>query len=275
MSSAFSPLFSNPLHEKDGDASAERKKALTSLRFHVSRYASTEFLTTGIEDLDRLLKGGVPRGKLIEIIGELSSGKTGLLLSILAQATEQEEFTAYVDAFDTFDPEGAAELGVDLKRLLWVRCAPAAETGGAAAAVDKALQAVDILTRGGGFGVVALDLQPPSSRRGIRVPLPVWFRLQRAVQGSLTTMLVVAPSRMVGSAAALVLALERQDSCWSHRSSRSAPVRFGVDTPADAREMQPIGDPERMPGNRLQGLQSQAHLLRGDVHGSIPVYCRF
>jgi recombination protein RecA len=278
MSSAFSSLPLDPLHERNGaaeDAAAERRQALKSFRFHVSRYESAEFLPTGIEDLDRLLKGGIPRGKLIEITGDLSSGKTSLLLSILAQATAGEEFIAYIDAFDALDPEGAADLGIDLKRLLWVRCGPSAGAGGADAAVNKALQAADILTQAGGFGLIALDLQAPPPQRGVRVPLHIWFRLQRAVKGSLTTMLVVARSRTVGSAASLVLALERQDSCWSHRSSRSANVRFRVDAPAVTGGMDPIAAPEKVAGNRFQGLQSRAHLLRGEVHGSIPVYCRF
>lgn len=278
MSSAFSSLPLDPLPERDGttgEAAAGRKETLKSLRFHVSRYESSELLPTGIEGLDHLLKGGIPRGKLVEITGDLSSGKTSLLLSILAQATEREEFIAYIDAFDALDPEGAAGLGIDLKRLLWVRCASAEKAEGADAAVNKALQAADILTQAGGFGLIALDLQAPPPQRGVRIPLHIWFRLQRAVKGSLTTMLVVARSRTVGSAASLVLALERQDSCWSHRSSRSANVRFRVDAPETVGEAGPIANPERIAGNRFQGLQSQAHLLRGEVHGSIPVYCRF
>lgn len=279
MSSAFSSLPFDPQRERNSvvkDGAAERREVLKSLRFHVSRYASTEFLPTGIEDLDRLLKGGIPRGKLIEITGDLSSGKTSLLLSMLAQATEREEFIAYVDAFDALDPEGAVRLGIDLERLLWVRCASAAvRSEGVDAAVNKALQAADILTQAGGFGLIALDLQAPPPQRGVRVPLHVWFRLQRAVKGSLTTMLVVARSRTVGSAASLVLALERQDSCWTHRSSRSADVRFRVDASEMEGEADPIANPERIAGNRFQGLQSQARLLRGEVHGSIPVYCRF
>ena len=279
MSSAFSPLPLGPLAERENDANEapdERKgAALQSLRFHVSRYVSTEVLATGVEDLDRLLKGGLPRGKLIEITGDLSSGKTSLLLSVCAQATEAGEFVAYVDAFSALDPEGAAVIGIDLRRLLWVRCTSENGTGGIDEAVDKALKAVDILTRAGGFGVIALDLQPPPPQRGIRVPLHLWFRLQRAIQGSPTTLLVLTRSRTAGSAASLALTLERQDSCWSHRSSRSADVRFRVDAPTVTEGMGPMAAPERVAGNRFQGLQSQARLLRGEVHGSIPVHCRF
>jgi hypothetical protein len=266
MSSAFSPLPPGPLAERENDANEapdERKgAALQSLRFHVSRYVSTEVLATGVEDLDRLLKGGLPRGKLIEITGDLSSGKTSLLLSVCAQATEAAEFVAYVDAFSALDPEGAAVIGIDLRRLLWVRCTSENGTGGIDEAVDKALKAVDILTRAGGFGVIALDLQPPPPKRGIRVPLHLWFRLQRAIQGSPTTLLVLTRSRTAGS-------------CWSHRSSRSADVRFRVDAPIVTEGMGPMAAPERVAGNRFQGLQSQARLLRGEVHGSIPVHCRF
>ena len=78
-------------------------------------------LPSGIPDLD------FPRGAVTEIYGPPSSGRTTLLLSALAQATAREEFCALVDAEDAFHPHSAAAAGVQLSRLLWVRCAHNAE----------------------------------------------------------------------------------------------------------------------------------------------------
>ena len=79
-----------------------------------------EMLPSGIREVDDAT-GGLPRGCLTEIVGPASSGRTSLLLSILAQATAREEICALVDAEDAFDPASAAAAGVRLERLIWVR----------------------------------------------------------------------------------------------------------------------------------------------------------
>src|SRR5216684_2668277 len=71
--------------------------------------------------LDARLGGGFPRGQLSEIVGPRSSGRTSLLLQMLAAATARGELVALVDALDMLDVESAAAAGVDLDRLLWVR----------------------------------------------------------------------------------------------------------------------------------------------------------
>jgi len=78
-------------------------------------------VSTGIAELDALA-GGLPRGALTEVVGPASSGRSSVLLSILATATAREEVCALVDTDDAFDPKYAVVAGVDLKRLLWVRC---------------------------------------------------------------------------------------------------------------------------------------------------------
>ena len=77
---------------------------------------------TGVATLDALT-GGLPRGALSEITGPASSGRTGVMLAALAGATRGQEVCALVDASDSFDPASAAAAGVDLDRLLWIRCA--------------------------------------------------------------------------------------------------------------------------------------------------------
>jgi len=80
-----------------------------------------EMVSSGAPAIDTLT-GGLPRGCLTEICGPASSGRTTLLLAALAAATRRGEFCAVVDASDALDPHSAAAAGVELERLLWVRC---------------------------------------------------------------------------------------------------------------------------------------------------------
>ena len=80
-----------------------------------------EMASSGIPALDALA-GGLPRGCLTEICGPASSGRTTVLLAALAAATRRGEYCALVDASDALDPHSIAAAGVELDRLLWVRC---------------------------------------------------------------------------------------------------------------------------------------------------------
>jgi len=79
---------------------------------------------SGVPAIDALT-GGLPRGCLTEICGPASSGRTTMLLAALAAATRRGEFCVVVDASDALDPQSAAAAGVELERLLWVRCGEA------------------------------------------------------------------------------------------------------------------------------------------------------
>jgi recombination protein RecA len=79
----------------------------------------------GIATLDELLGGGLPIGAISEIVGPECSGRTSLALAFLAQVTQQGKVCAWVDVSDALHPESAAAAGVDLNRLLWVRCGDA------------------------------------------------------------------------------------------------------------------------------------------------------
>jgi hypothetical protein len=146
----------------------------------------------------------LPRGALTEICGPASSGRTGLLLSLAAQATAREEFCALVDAADTFDPASGEAAGVDLTRLLWIRCSGDAE---------KALKAADLLIQGGGFGLVAMDLgDTPAARR---ISLTSWFRLRRAVENTPTVLVALEREAHAKTCASMVLELRRRKTAWS------------------------------------------------------------
>jgi len=79
-------------------------------------------LPTGICAVDEVLQGGLPVGALTEMVGAECSGRTALALSFVAQITRAEKVCAWVDASDALSPESAAAAGIDLARLLWVRC---------------------------------------------------------------------------------------------------------------------------------------------------------
>jgi recombination protein RecA len=77
---------------------------------------------TGIREIDELLHGGFPIGALTEIIGPECSGRTSLALTFVANLTRAGKVCAWVDISDTLHPESATAIGVDLTRLLWIRC---------------------------------------------------------------------------------------------------------------------------------------------------------
>ena len=77
---------------------------------------------TGIPEIDLLLHGGFPVGALSEVVGPECSGRTSLALALIASMTQAGKVCAWVDVSDTLHPESAAAMGVDLSRLLWVRC---------------------------------------------------------------------------------------------------------------------------------------------------------
>jgi len=80
-----------------------------------------EMVPFGIPSLDALT-GGVPRGALTEMVGPASSGRTSVMMALMAEVTRRQEVCALVDVTDSFDPASAEAAGVDLRRVLWVRC---------------------------------------------------------------------------------------------------------------------------------------------------------
>ena len=168
---------------------------------------SPETVPTGIYALDRLT-GGLPRGRITEILGPVSSGRTSLMLSALAEITGRDECCGVIDPKGAFDPVSAARSGVDLGRLLWVR------TGGH---IESALKTTDLLLQGGGFGLIGVDLSelPPSAVE--RVPLSSWIRLQRAVEHTPTILMFLSSAPRVQTTASLVLELRLERTTWSPR----------------------------------------------------------
>lgn len=113
-----------------------------------SAIVPVQAIPTGAPALDAALGvGGVPRGRIVEIFGPESSGKTTLVLSIIAQAQKLGGKAAFIDAEHALDPIYAEALGVDLKPLVFSQ----PDYG------EQALEIVDRLLKTAEFAVIAVD----------------------------------------------------------------------------------------------------------------------
>ncbi len=105
-------------------------------------------IPTGSLALDAALGiGGVPRGRIVEIYGPESSGKTTLALQIVAEAQAEGGIAAFIDAEHALDPSYASRLGVDIDEILISQ----PDTG------EQALEICDMLVRSGAIDVVVID----------------------------------------------------------------------------------------------------------------------
>ncbi len=178
-----------------------------------------ELASTGSSAIDALI-GGLPRGCVTEMYGMASSGRTSVLLSVIAAASQRAEACALVDVSDALDPHSAAVAGVDLQQLLWVRCSASKRPAQTCRDTEKArnkcsmtrltqaLKVTDQLVQSGGFGLIVIDLgdMPHSAAR--RIPLASWFRFRRAVENTPTVLLLVSQAPCAKTCASLLLRLE-------------------------------------------------------------------
>lgn len=109
---------------------------------------NVEVISTGILPLDIALGvGGIPRGRIIEIYGPESSGKTTVTLHMIAEAQRQGGIAAFIDAEHALDPVYAKALGVDIDNLLISQ----PDTG------EQALEIVEALVRSGAIDIIVVD----------------------------------------------------------------------------------------------------------------------
>ena len=107
-----------------------------------------EVVSTGSLGLDLALGvGGLPRGRVVEIYGPESSGKTTLTLEVIAQMQRNGGTAAFIDAEHALDPQYAEKIGVDVDELLVSQ----PDTG------EQALEITDMIVRSGAVGVVVID----------------------------------------------------------------------------------------------------------------------
>ncbi|MFQ3616654.1 MAG: recombinase RecA [Cyanobacteriota bacterium] len=146
---------------KESKESAEKRKALdmvmsqidrnfgkgTIMRLGDASRMKVETIPTGALTLDLALGGGLPKGRVIEIYGPESSGKTTLALHAIAEVQKSGGTAAFVDAEHALDPTYSANLGVDIDNLLVSQ----PDTG------EAALEIVDQLVRSTAIDLVVVD----------------------------------------------------------------------------------------------------------------------
>ncbi|CAN5499724.1 recombinase RecA [soil metagenome] len=148
--------------EKAMPSAADREKSLETALAQIDRQfgkgsvmrlgsderAPVEVIPTGSIALDVALGiGGLPRGRIVEIYGPESSGKTTLTLHAIANAQRAGGIAAFIDAEHALDPEYAAKLGVDIDSLLVSQ----PDTG------EQALEIADMLVRSGSIDLIVID----------------------------------------------------------------------------------------------------------------------
>jgi hypothetical protein len=181
-------------------------------------------LQTGVPAVDTLLKGGLPLGAITEVVGAESSGRTSFALSFVARCTQASRVCAWIDVSDALHPESAAAAGVDLERLLWIRCGvvtnsrPSLRNGKLLAPIkpwsriDQALRVTDLLLQAGGFGAIILDMGSVAPEFTSRVPLATWFRYRAAAERSQAIILLLTQHPCAKSSAELLLRMQHQQS---------------------------------------------------------------
>jgi len=118
------------------------------MKFSDSARSDVEVISTGAISLDLALGiGGVPKGRIVEIYGPESSGKTTLAMHIIAEAQAKGEIAAFIDAEHAFDPEYGRNIGIKLDELLISQ----PDYG------EQALEILETLIRSGTVGVIVID----------------------------------------------------------------------------------------------------------------------
>ena len=117
------------------------------MRLGAADRVAIETIPTGSLSLDIALGGGIPRGRVVEIYGPESSGKTTLSLHIIAEAQKRAGQVAFIDAEHALDPEYARKIGVDLDNLLISQ----PDSG------EQALEIVETLVRSNAVDVIVVD----------------------------------------------------------------------------------------------------------------------
>ena len=160
-SGSSSPSSTAASSAADARAAAERDKALGLVLNHIERNFGkgsimrlgdasrmrVETFPTGALTLDLALGGGYPKGRVVEVYGPESSGKTTLTLHAIAEVQKRGGVAAFVDAEHALDPVYAASVGVDIENLLVSQ----PDTG------EMALEIVDQLVRSAAVDIVVVD----------------------------------------------------------------------------------------------------------------------
>lgn len=194
----------------------------------------TRRIVSGLDSIDRLIGGGIVRGRVSEILGNTGAGKTSLAMTFAAAVTRTEA-AAWIEAHDNLDPASMIAAGIEPARMLWVSCghprlpcrgsgavvlddneaadnAAAMKSGERRQLAITSLKTAEWVLAAGGFGLVVIDFG-----NAIRfIPQSAALRIARAAERSDAAIIVLAQQRMCGTFAVLSLELSRRRAFFTH-----------------------------------------------------------
>jgi len=219
---------------RSGGSSAATLRQLLAQRFPSAMRVPEAALPTGIPTIDGAA-GGLPKSGLTEVVCSAPSCGSQLFLGQLLHVTREQSLrVALIDRHDAFDPDSwPPHL---LEHLVWVR----------ARSAHEALNAADLLARDANLGLLVLDLRHAPLAELRRISSPTWYRLQRAIEPSLMTGVILTPFALVPSVRL------RLELATSHALSAQNQPR-----PELARSLAP-----ELIRQRMQGTRGQHQVLR-------------
>jgi RecA DNA recombination protein len=187
-------------------------KTLAALRSLVAAWTPPDWrngvhVSTGVRAVDEALGGGLPQGRLTELVSAPGAGGQFVLAQILRTARAVRQRVALIDAADAFAPESIPS--DDLRHLVWAR----------AGNLRAALAVADVLVRDGNFAIVVLDLRDVPARELNRTPKSAWHRIHRVAERQPAAVLVQSHHSVV-PAVGWRLALPRSWRLADQRSTR-------------------------------------------------------
>ena len=230
-----------------------------------------------VQTLDNYLHGGLPAGQLSEVVGPASSGRTSLAWQWMAAATRRGDTVALIDTFDRFDPASAVACGIVLERVLWVRGQAISRTGGAVDPVwlpgvrtvdgpgtmvervlDRALKALNLVLQSGVCPAVVLDMADVPTAALRRIPYTTWLRVQRVIEGSDTTCVLLAPEPLARSAGGVTITLQTPEGA----AAAPAPIapRASAVPPVDTITTRVAWQGSAPRARRFDGLRFEARV---------------
>src|SRR6201981_2979382 len=216
-----------------------------------------ELQPSGITELDAVLGGGFPRGSLVELCGSASSGRTSLAFSLLAEATERQQACAFVDVADSLDPLSLEAAGVDLPRLLWIRCG---ETGDRGPNLETPSYFDGVGKETGKTRGLGAETKKPMQIHGWRHPRELMRGVEKAIPSVVGKQTVAAESaqiHVVARCAGEQIERDREPPRRGFRPPRTLPSLQESDPPPQVRS----GVRSTKPWKRLERALKRTALL--------------
>jgi recombination protein RecA len=270
----------------------ERKLDRTLTSAIPERLGEDAVAPLAVDALDRGLAGGLPRGHVSEVVGPASSGRTGLVWAALTAATRRGETVALIDTFDRFDPPTAAASGMVLPRLLWVRGQAVSKTAVAIdpawlpgvravngpgtfveRVIDRAIKSLNLVVQSGVCTLVAIDLIDVPAQALRRLPASTWYRIERAIEGSDTAVVILAAQPVARSSGGRSI----QTGTGSREPGNGNTLTDSRPSTPDSRLPTPVWKGEHDRSRRLGGIRSSAAIsaARWSHAQSVAIRTRF